>query len=115
MSFIVWEPVLQIDIGGPKVRRDQLHHLRECAELPCLAIQFLPTNTPSHAGLDGPFILLETPDHLHLAYAEGQRGSQWVSDPDEVSILARKYAMLRSQALSPQESKGLLDRLSGDK
>jgi hypothetical protein len=115
MSFIVWEPVLQIDIGGPKVRRDQLHPLRECAELPCLAIQFLPTNTPSHAGLDGPFILLETPDHLHLAYAEGQRGSQWVSDPDEVSILARKYAMLRSQALSPQESKGLLDRLSGDK
>ncbi|WP_405880486.1 helix-turn-helix transcriptional regulator [Streptomyces sp. NBC_01136] len=115
MSFIVWEPVLQIGIGGPKVRRDQLRHLRECAELPGLALQFLPTNTPSHAGLDGSFTLLETPDHLHLAYTEGQRGSQWVSDPDEVSRLARKYAMLRSQALSPQESRGLLDRLLGDK
>jgi hypothetical protein len=72
-------------------------------------------NTPAHAGLDGPFTLLETPDHLHLAYTESQRGSQWVSDPDEVSILARKYAMLRSQALSPQESRGLLGRLLGDK
>ncbi|MFD4522828.1 Scr1 family TA system antitoxin-like transcriptional regulator [Streptomyces sp. NPDC058470] len=115
MSFIVWEPVLHLGVGGPKARRDQLRHLRDCAELPGLALQFLAMNTPSHAGLAGPFTLLETPDHQHLAYTESQRGSQWVSDPDEVSILARKYAMLRSQALSPQESKGLLDRLLGDK
>ncbi|MFC9848511.1 Scr1 family TA system antitoxin-like transcriptional regulator [Streptomyces sp. NPDC060223] len=115
LSFIVWEPVLHLGVGGSKTRRDQLRHLRERAELPGLALQFLPMNTPSHAGLDGPFTLLETPDHQHLTYTESQRGSQWVSDPDEVSILARKYAMLRSQALSPQESKGLLDRLLGDK
>lgn len=114
MSFVVWEPVLHLGIGGPKVRRDQLRFLRECAELPGLALQFLPMHASSHAGLNGPFTLLETPDHQHLAYTEGQRGSQWVSDPDEVSILARKYAMLRSQALSPQESRGLLDRLLGD-
>ncbi|WP_405588466.1 Scr1 family TA system antitoxin-like transcriptional regulator [Streptomyces sp. NBC_01092] len=115
MSFIVWEPVLHLGIGGPKGRRDQLCHLRACAELPGLALQFLPVKTPTHAGLAGPFILLETPDHQHLAYTESQRGSQWVSAPNEVSILARKYAMLRSQALTPQESKGLLDRLLGDK
>ncbi|WP_055525046.1 helix-turn-helix domain-containing protein [Streptomyces graminilatus] len=114
MSFIVWEPVLDIGVGGPEVRRDQLCHLRECAELPCLTLQFLPLASPSHAGLNGPFILLETPDHQHVAYTESQRGSQWVSDPDEVSILARKYAMLRSQALSPRDSRGLLDRLLGD-
>ncbi|MGC9535690.1 helix-turn-helix domain-containing protein [Streptomyces sp. UG1] len=115
MSFIVWEPVLYLGIGGDKVRRDQLRRLRECAELPGLSLQFLPMRTSSHAGVDGSFTLLETPDHQHLAYTEGQRGSQWVSDPDEVSILARKYAMLRSQALSPHEAKSLLDRLLGDK
>ncbi|WEB41840.1 helix-turn-helix transcriptional regulator [Streptomyces yunnanensis] len=114
MSFIVWEPVLHLDIGGLTVRRAQLRHLRECAELPGLSLQFLPMRTAAHAGLAGPFILLETPDHQHLAYAEGQRGSQWVADPDEVSVMARKYAMLRSQALTPYESKGLLDRLLGD-
>jgi transcriptional regulator with XRE-family HTH domain len=115
MSFIVWEPALHLGIGGPAVRRDQLRRLRECAELPGLSLQFLPMKTSAHAGLNGPFTLLETPDHQHLAYTEGQRGSQWVSDPNEVSILARKYAMLRSQALSPHESKSLLDRLLGDK
>ena len=114
MSFVVWEPVLHLGIGTPEVRREQLRFLRECAELPGLALQFLPMNTASHAGLDGPFTLLETQDHQHLAYTEGQRGSQWVADLDEVSRLARKYAMLRSQALSPQESRDLLDRLLGD-
>ncbi|MEV5478291.1 helix-turn-helix transcriptional regulator [Streptomyces sp. NPDC093675] len=114
VSFIVWEPVLHLDIGGADVRREQLRHLREYSELPGLSLQFLPLDSPSHAGLDGPFILLETPDHQHLAYIEGQRGSQWVSDPSEVSILARKYAMLRTQALTPQESQRLLDRLQGE-
>ncbi|MFE0330716.1 Scr1 family TA system antitoxin-like transcriptional regulator [Streptomyces sp. NPDC058960] len=114
VSFVVWEPVLHLEVGGPKVRVEQLRHLRECAELPGLSVQFLPLASPSHAGLDGPFVLLETPDHQHLAYIEGQRGSQWVSDPDEVSILSRKYAMLRAQALTPRESKRLLDRLVGD-
>ncbi|MEH0576630.1 MULTISPECIES: helix-turn-helix transcriptional regulator [Streptomyces] len=111
LSFVVWEPVLYMEIGG---RLDQLRHLRELAELPCVSLQFLPMRSPYSAGLDGPFTLLETPDHQHLAYTEGQRGSQWVSDADEVSILARKYAMLRTQALTTQDSMDLLDRLLGE-
>ncbi|WP_210582476.1 helix-turn-helix transcriptional regulator [Streptomyces sp. GESEQ-4] len=114
LSFIVWEPVLHMVIGGAEVRLEQLRHLRAVAELPCVSLQFLPLNSPYSAGLNGPFTLLETPDHQHLAYTESQRGSQWVSDADEVSILARKYAMLRTQALTTQDSMGLLDRLLGE-
>ncbi|MGW5658205.1 helix-turn-helix domain-containing protein [Streptomyces humi] len=114
LSFVVWEPVLLMALGGPEVRAAQLRHLREIAELPCVALQFLLLSSPHHAGVNGPFTLLETPDHQHLAYAESQRGSQWVSDADEVSRLARKYAMLRTQALTTQDSMGLLDRLLGE-
>ncbi|NEB00185.1 helix-turn-helix transcriptional regulator [Streptomyces sp. SID13726] len=114
LSFIVWEPVLHMRIGGHEVRREQLRHLRAVSELPCVSLQFLPLDSPYNAGLNGPFTLLETPDHQHLAYTESQRGSQWVSDPDEVSRLARKYAMLRTQALTTQDSRDLLDRLLGE-
>ncbi|WP_327317044.1 helix-turn-helix domain-containing protein [Streptomyces sp. NBC_01235] len=114
LSFVVWEPALYLGIGEPEMRAEQLRHLREAAELPCLSLQFLPMRSPFNAGTAGPFTLLETPDHHHLAYAESQRGSQWVSDPDEVSRLARKYAMLRAQALTPQESVSLLDSLLGE-
>ncbi|MFJ5261704.1 Scr1 family TA system antitoxin-like transcriptional regulator [Streptomyces sp. NPDC088387] len=115
LSFVVWEAVLLMGLGGPEVRIGQLRHLREIAELPCVSLQFLLLSSPCHAGVDGPFILLETPDHQHLAYAESQRGSQWVADADEVSRLARKYAMLRTQALTTQDSTGLLDRLLGER
>ncbi|MFG2934041.1 helix-turn-helix domain-containing protein [Streptomyces achromogenes] len=114
VSFIIWEPVLHLVVGGPGVKAEQLRHLRRVAELPSVSVQLLTLDSTSHAGLDGPFVLLETPDHQHLAYIEGQRGSQWVSDADEVSILARKYAMLRTQALNADHSMGLLDSLLGE-
>jgi transcriptional regulator with XRE-family HTH domain len=114
VSFVVWEPALRMPTGGRDTHLDQLRFLREYSELPGLALQILPLDRTSHAGDAGPFILLETPDHQHLAYTESQRGSQWVSDPNEVSILARKYAMLRTQALNTEDSRSLLDCLLGE-
>ncbi|MFF7752720.1 Scr1 family TA system antitoxin-like transcriptional regulator [Streptomyces sp. NPDC007971] len=115
LSFVVWEPALLLQIGSEEARREQLRFLHEMAQLPCVSLQILPLTSPFHAGLAGPFTLLETPDHQHVAYTESQRGSQWVSDADEVSILARKYAMLRTQALTSQDSMGLLNRLLGER
>ncbi|WP_327672149.1 MULTISPECIES: helix-turn-helix transcriptional regulator [unclassified Streptomyces] len=115
LSFVVWEAALKLAYLDPLARAEQLRHLRACAELPGLALQFLPLDAPTHAGLNGAFTLVETLDHQQLAYTESQRGSQWVSAPDQVSSLARKYAMLRSQALTPEQSMGLLDRLLGDR
>ncbi|MGW7347482.1 helix-turn-helix domain-containing protein [Streptomyces sp. NPDC054854] len=114
LSFIIWEPALRDRIGGDEVYREQVRHLRACADLPTTSMQVLPLGITAHAGLDGPFILLETPEFQHLAYSETQRGSFLVRDPNEVSILTQKYAMLRSQALNFAETKDLLDRLLGE-
>ncbi|MEV3988853.1 helix-turn-helix transcriptional regulator [Streptomyces sp. NPDC049837] len=114
MSFLIEESALHRPIGGPSVLRDQIRHLRRSAEHPYIGLQIMPTTRAKHAGLDGPMVLLETPDHQHLAYIEGQRVSFLVDDPDEVSVLQQKYGMLRSQALTPEESMGLLDDLAGE-
>jgi transcriptional regulator with XRE-family HTH domain len=114
-SFIISEAVLMDRLGGDEVYRQQLRHLRESADLPGLSLQIMPFGRQTHAALDGPFILLETPDHDLLAYIETQRGSQLISEPDEVSILARKYAMLRTQALNPEETMGVLDQPRGER
>ncbi|OAH15198.1 helix-turn-helix domain-containing protein [Streptomyces jeddahensis] len=113
-SFVIWEPVLRDRLGGTEVYVEQLRRLRKWAELPGLALQILPLGRSTHAGLAGPFVLLETPDHQRLAYTETQRGSQLVTDPNEVAILAQKYAMLRTQALNSEDTMGLLDRLLGE-
>ncbi|MFE0133997.1 Scr1 family TA system antitoxin-like transcriptional regulator [Streptomyces sp. NPDC059037] len=113
-SFVIWEAALRDQLGGKGVYAEQLRHLREYAELPGLALQILPLGRTTHAGLQGPFILLETPEHQRLAYTETQRGSHLIADPDEVAILTQKYAMLRTQAPNAEETRDLLDRLLGD-
>ncbi|BDH09826.1 transcriptional regulator [Streptomyces hygroscopicus] len=114
-SFVISEAVVLSNIGGREVMRGQIAHLRQCAELTGVSIQVLPLKREHHAGLNGPFVLLETADHQHLAYTEAQRSSELTSDPDEVSILAQKYGMLRMQALDAEETVGLLDRLLGER
>ncbi|WP_405980170.1 Scr1 family TA system antitoxin-like transcriptional regulator [Streptomyces sp. NBC_00158] len=114
LSFVIWEPVILHRVGGPESHEEQLRHLISCAELPDVSLQVMPLEQCAHAALDGPFTLLETHDHQHFGYSEGQRGSRLISDPNEVSILARRYAMLRTQALNAEQTRGLLDRLLGE-
>ena len=113
-SFIIWEAALRDRLGGADVYADQVRHLRECADVPGITLQILPLGRTSHAGLNGPFILLETPEHQRLAYTETQRGSNLVAAPDEVGILTQKYAMLRTQALNTEDTRAMLDRLLGE-
>ncbi|MHC6626595.1 helix-turn-helix domain-containing protein [Streptomyces globosus] len=114
LSFVIWEAALRDRLGGDEVHVEQLRHLRACADRMAISIQVLPLGLTAQAGLSGSFILLETPQFQRLAYSETQRGSVLVRDPNEVSILTQKYAMLRSQALNVTASKGLLDRLLGE-
>ncbi|MDX3326796.1 MULTISPECIES: helix-turn-helix transcriptional regulator [Streptomyces] len=113
-NFLIEESILRRPLGGRSVLRGQILHLRRCAELPFLGLQIMPTERQTHAALDGPMVLLETPDHDQLAYIEGQRVSVLLDDLDEVSVLHQKYGMLRSQAISPEESMRLLDDLLGE-
>lgn len=115
LTFLIEEVVLHRPLGGPEVLREQIRCLREYARLPFVSIQIVPTARQTHAALDGPMVLLETPDHDQLAYIEGQRVSFLVDDPDEVSVLQQKCGMLRSQALSPEESIRLLEHLLGER
>ncbi|MEU0843205.1 Scr1 family TA system antitoxin-like transcriptional regulator [Streptomyces sp. NPDC005962] len=55
-----------------------------------------------------------TPDDATLAYLEGQGKSMLLSKPDEVGVLARRYAMIRSQALGPEESVHFIEQLMGE-
>ncbi|MFE4638312.1 Scr1 family TA system antitoxin-like transcriptional regulator [Streptomyces sp. NPDC056773] len=115
LSFVVSEGALRDRIGGSAVRDEQVRHLLACMELPHVTLQVLPFGQTSHPGLSGPFILLETPEHKHLAYMEGQRSSQRVTGLEDISILTLRYAMLRTQALNPGETAAFLERLLGER
>ncbi|MEU8973725.1 helix-turn-helix transcriptional regulator [Streptomyces monashensis] len=112
--FVLEESILRRQVGGPEVMRKQIRQILEYTEPIHMSVQIMPMDRMPHAGLAGPMTLLETPEHDRLVYLEVQRASFLVDDPDEVSDYLHKYGMLRSQALSPDESVCLLNGLLGE-
>ncbi|MFB7979939.1 helix-turn-helix domain-containing protein [Streptomyces vinaceus] len=112
-SFIIEQAVIERQIGGAEATRELIDHLLECAKLPNVDIQIMPTIQPLHAGTDGPFQLLETEDNEWLGYSEGQKTGVVISDAKAISVLHQRYAKLRIQALNPADSAGLLMRMRG--
>ncbi|OKJ61985.1 DNA-binding protein [Streptomyces sp. CB02009] len=113
-SFIVEQAVLERWTGGEAVTRELLDHLVGLVERNWnVEFQVMPTRRPTHAGLDGPMRLAETPENQWFAYSEGQQNGRLIADPKEISLLQQRYAKLRSQALTPEDSLSLLKRLRG--
>ncbi|MEU0737919.1 Scr1 family TA system antitoxin-like transcriptional regulator [Streptomyces sp. NPDC006134] len=84
------------------------------AELRNVEIQVMPLVRTSHSGLQGPIRLLETSANKWFAYDEGQESGQLLTDVKVVGVLQRRYARMRSQALTLQDSMTLLQRMRGD-
>ncbi|MFJ9741242.1 Scr1 family TA system antitoxin-like transcriptional regulator [Streptomyces sp. NPDC101166] len=113
-NFIIEEHVLLRRTGGVDVTRAAIDHLLSVAALRNVEIQIMPLVQTSHAGLHGPIALLETPKHKWFGYSEGQESGQLISDPKGISVLQNRYARIRSQALTIQDSVSLLQRMRGD-
>ncbi|MEU0382910.1 helix-turn-helix domain-containing protein [Streptomyces chartreusis] len=113
-SFILEEHLFLRRTGGTEVTRGLIDHVLAIAELRNVEIQVMPLKRESHAGLHGPLQLLETPENNWFSYLEGQQNGQLISDRKVVSVLQRRYARMRAQALSLPDSVSLLQRLRGD-
>ena len=113
-SFILEEHVLLRRTGGAEVTKELVGHLLELSRLRNVEIQIMPLVQDSHSGLQGPIRLLETPENRWYAYSEGQESGQLISDPKVVSVLQRRYARMRSQALTIRDSMSLLERMRGE-
>ncbi|MEU4658266.1 helix-turn-helix transcriptional regulator [Streptomyces sp. NPDC023723] len=113
-SFILEEHVFLRRTGGAEVMRGQIDHILEVAELRNVQIQVMPLVQETHTGLQGSIHLLETPENEWLAYNEGQKCGQLITDRKVVSVLQKRYASMRSQALTVPDSVSLLRRMRGD-
>ncbi|MEO3767327.1 helix-turn-helix transcriptional regulator [Streptomyces sp. B8F3] len=113
-GFILEEHLFLRQIGGLEVTRDLIGHVLEMAELRNVEVQVMPLVREMHAGLHGPMQLLETPENQWFAYTEGQESGQLISEPKVVSVLQRRYARMSAQALTPEDTVSLLQRIRGD-
>ncbi|CAH9417083.1 Cro/C1-type DNA-binding domain-containing protein SCO6236 [Streptomyces globisporus] len=112
-DFIVEEAVFMRRLGGVGVTRDLIDHVLNAIAPRNGTLQIMPANSEHHACMAGPIQLLETPEGGWRGYSEGQENGRLIADPKQVSRLYMRYARLRSQAPSPKDSVGLLERIRG--
>ncbi|MEU5347705.1 DUF5753 domain-containing protein [Streptomyces sp. NPDC020766] len=117
IELILEESVLRRPFGSWETLRGQLRSLAEDARRDNVCVQVLPLDRGlrgTYAGDRGAMKLVETQEHEHVVYMEIEDQGILINDPAEVSQLAHRYAKIRAQALSPDESLGLIERLAGE-
>jgi hypothetical protein len=114
MSFVIEEAVLRRPIGGAEVHRGQLEQILLTGQHRNVEIQVMPLRREDHAGLAGPFTLIETRSGQRIAYAEVQKSSSLYTDRTPVRDLEAQYGIIRAQALTPGESMAFVEELLGE-
>lgn len=110
---ILDEAVLRRPVGGPAVMRAQLGRLLEVTELPNATVQVLPFSQGAHAGMIGPFCLMEFPgEDPPTAYIDSPAGNIFLDKPHQVRRWAEAFDQLRADAMSPGASRQLVAKLS---
>ncbi|MEV8321623.1 helix-turn-helix transcriptional regulator [Kitasatospora sp. NPDC058397] len=114
-SWVIDESVLRRPLGGWDVHAAQLRRLLEVGRTRGMVIQVLPLSKTEHAGMGGSFILITPKGRPQHAYIEAQTSSRLITDPDEVRIMNARYNILRAQALGPEESLALIEKILGER
>ncbi|WP_326653556.1 MULTISPECIES: helix-turn-helix transcriptional regulator [unclassified Streptomyces] len=115
VSFVIEETVLRRPLGGPSVMRGQLEQLLLSGQQRNVEVQVMPTEREEHAGLAGPFTLIETKEGRRIAYVEAHKDSRLYTERKSVREIEEQYGILRAQALTPRESLILVEKLLGER
>lgn len=117
LAAIVDEAALYRVVGGAEVMREQLARLIEVSALTRVTLQVLPYECGHHPGMNGAFTVLEfpEPDEPDLLYLAHVWGATHVENADGVRTARLVHERLRSQALPPEESVALIERLARDR
>jgi len=93
--------------------RRQLEHLIRASRWPNVTVQVLAFECGAHAGLTGPFAILEFPERTDpdVAYTESPGGMIYLEKDREVRSCAETFDRMRATALSPGASVELIQQV----
>ncbi|WP_338059235.1 DUF5753 domain-containing protein [Streptomyces oceani] len=115
LGFVLEVVVLHRPVGGSSVLHGQREYLLVAGRARNVDIQVMPTDRDDHAGLGGPFNLIDTAEGRRIAYTEAQDDSRLHTGQRKVHELEARYNLSRSQALTPGESLTLIEKLLGER
>jgi len=112
--LILDEGAIRRNVGGSAVMRRQLEHLVQASRWANVTLQILSFASGAHAGLTGPFAILDFPERTDsdVAYTESVGGMIYLEKDREVRVCAEAFDRMRAAALSPVASVELIQQVS---
>ncbi len=112
--LILDEGAIRRNVGGSAVMRRQLEQLVQASRWPNVTLQILSFASGAHAGLTGPFAILEFPERTDsdVAYTESVGGMIYLEKDREVRACVEAFDRMRAAALSPVASVELIQQVS---
>ncbi|MFE4452482.1 helix-turn-helix domain-containing protein [Streptomyces sp. NPDC056796] len=114
LSFVVEEGALRKRLGGNAVMRGQLEQLLRFGALRNVELQLMPLDREDNAGVDGPYTVITRKGGEQFVYMEAQGRSILLTEREETRLAAARYGIIRSQALTPRETLGSVEKLLGE-
>jgi transcriptional regulator with XRE-family HTH domain len=110
LFFILDEAAIRRRVGGLDVMLAQLRHLKELGRRSNITIQILPFEVGQHAGLNGPFVVLDVGDDYPVVYLENSGGDVLSrDDPDEASRYTSSFRQLEAVATAENKLNDFID------
>jgi transcriptional regulator with XRE-family HTH domain len=107
--ILLWEPILEVPVGGKAVMRAQLAHLLKMSESADIAIRIVPTRAGAHPGLDGAFKIMTT-ETGDIAFADSPGGGRLVPSAAEGRSYVVRYDRIGQQAMSEIPSRERIEQ-----
>lgn len=112
---VLHEGALRSVVGSRRVMRAQLQRLIELSEPRNIELQVLPFAAGAHAGSAGSFTILSFSPELEgdpgAVYVDTRVKGYYYEEPDEIAVYRSAMTRLQVQALKPEESRGLIQKL----
>jgi transcriptional regulator with XRE-family HTH domain len=112
------EPVIRRPVGGPAVMHAQLQHLIDLTTAPnsTITLQIVPLAAGEHAGLLGPFVIMEFPssEDPTVIYLETATDGLYLEETAQIDRYTLVFDHLRATALSTTESASFIARVAAE-
>ncbi|HEV8556676.1 MAG TPA: helix-turn-helix transcriptional regulator [Actinophytocola sp.] len=114
LDIILHEAALHQRVGGAPVMRDQLGYLLEASFRARIEIRIVPAEAGEHAGMGGPFVILDYAELPSLVRLRNKVGTLYLEDQTDVAAYQRAFDSVRAIALAPDRSADLISKIASN-
>ncbi|MDQ3764838.1 MAG: helix-turn-helix domain-containing protein [Actinomycetota bacterium] len=104
LHVIIEESALRRPVGHADAWVRQLQHLISSATHPNILIRVVPTDAGAHAGLHGPFVILDYGDDIRLVHLENKTTNLFLDEEEQIEVYTQIWNRLEAVAYNVEKS-----------